>query len=204
MGRAQVPANSPIKIKKHVRAPGNRKMLKSFKKLEGNVVRMVNEFRSSRMCGRCFGPFALRTLSHRFKVCYWCWPNQNEWPDGLKLPRRIITMKSKRMLKWERRQLRDAMVENPNLVADGFVSKMICYRKNWQQNAAHNVDNNQNADCMEVDEDEDEPGPPISNVVWQRDITAAKLIMYRGMIDRKTILLAIIIICIFCSICRPL
>lgn len=184
MGAAPIAANSPIKIRKHVRCPGNRKMLKSFKKMEGNTIRMVNEFRSSRMCGRCFEPFALRTLSHRFKMCHWCEPNQNDWPDGLKLPNKIVTMKSKRVLKSERRALRNAMVENPNQDAVGFVSKVICYRKNWQRNAVHDADNNNNADSMEIDEDDDEYGQniPVATVVWHRDIPAAKLILYRGMV----------------------
>ena len=179
MGRAQVPANSPIKIKKHVRAPGNRAMLKSFKKMGHNKIRMVNESRSSRMCGRCFGFFPLSTLSHRFKVCDWCLPDNDEWPNGLKLPRKIVTMKSKRILKSERRAIRNEMIEDPNH-ADGFVSKVICYRKNWQQNAANPVINN-NAVRNDNDEDEMEgDGAPILKTIWHRDISAAKLIMYRG------------------------
>lgn len=175
MGRAQIAANSPIKIKKHVRAPGNRKMLKSFKKMEGNTIRMVNEDRSSRLCGRCIDPFPLSTLSHRFKVCEWCLPDQNEWPNGLKLPRKILTMKSRRVLKSERRAMRNAMVEDPNH-AVGFVSKVICYRKNWQQIAANQVINN-DAECEDGNDDANEP---VLKTIWQRDISAAKLIMYRG------------------------
>lgn len=169
MGAAQVAANSPIKIKKHVRAPGNRKMLKSFKKMEGNTIRITNEFRSSRMCGRCFEPFPLSTLSHRFKVCDWCWPDQNQWPDGLELPPKIVTMKSKRVLKSERRAMRNAMIEDPTH-ADGFVPKVVCYRKNWQQIAANQVNHN---------DAEREDVPPLK-AIWHRDISAAKLIMYRG------------------------
>lgn len=178
MGAAQIAANSPIKIKKHVRTPGNRKMLKSFKKMEGNTIRMVNEKRSSRLCGRCFDPFPLRTLSHRFKVCEWCWPNQNEWPDGLKLPRKILTMKNKRVLKAERRAMRNAMVEDPNH-AVGFVSKVMCYRKNWQQIAANQVINND----AEDDDGNDDANEPALRTIWQRDISAAKLIMYRGRLN---------------------
>lgn len=175
MGSAQIAANSPIKIKKHVRCPGNRKMLKSFKKIEGNTIRMVNEKRTSRMCGRCFDPFPLSTLGHRFKVCDWCWPDQNDWPDGLKLPRKIVTMKSKRVLKRERRAMRNAIIEDPNH-AEGFVSKVMCYRKNWQQIAVNQVINN---DAEREDEDDD-ANVPVLTTIWQRDIPAARLIMYRG------------------------
>lgn len=170
MGRAQVPANSPIKIKKHVRAPGNRAMLKSFHKMEGNTIRMVNEFRSSRLCGRCYSPFPLSTLSHRFKVCDWCWPDNEEWPDGLKLPTKIVTMKSSRELKSQRRAIRRAMVEDRH-GAVGFVSKVKVYRKNWQQNAA-NAAINTNAEY--------DDGAPVLKTIWHRDISAAKLILYRG------------------------
>lgn len=175
MGAAKIAANSPIKIKKHVRAPGNRKMLKSFKKMEGNTIRMVNENRSSRLCGRCFSPFRLNTLSHRFKVCEWCLPDNDEWPDGLKLPHKIVTMKSKRVLKSERRAMRALLVEDPNH-AVGFVSKVLCYRKNWQQIAANQVINN----GAEREDENNDANVPVLMTIWQRDISAAKLILYRG------------------------
>jgi hypothetical protein len=182
MGRAQVAANSPIKIKKHVRAPGNRKMIKSFNKMGCHKLRMTNENRSSRLCGRCYTPFELRTLSHRFKECEWCLPDNDKWPDGLKLPRKIVTMKSKRMLRSERRAVRNALVEDPN-EAVGFVSKVMCYRKNWQQNAANpGINNNNNAeDDEECDDDvEGDDDVPVLKTIWHRDISAAKLILYRG------------------------
>ncbi|XP_031636340.1 uncharacterized protein LOC116349170 [Contarinia nasturtii] len=195
LGAANISPNSPIKIKKNIRCPGNRKLIKSFKKMLGNVVKMVNEFRTSRLCARCFEPFPLETLGHRFKVCEWCVPDNNDWPEGLKLPEKIVTMKSKRMLLSERQELRDAMVANPNQ-AVGFVSKVICYRKNWRQNAAYDAVNNvaqlpgiirdENVidfteDYMLLDDDfyvaEEEA---ILNTIWHRDIAAAKLIIYKG------------------------
>lgn len=162
-----MPANSPIKIKKHVRAPGPRAMLKSFKKMEGNTIRMTNERRSSRLCGRCYEPFPLRTLGHRFKVCDFCLPDNDEWPITLQLPPKIVTLKSKRVLKSERRALRNASFENPH-EAVGFASKVVCYQKNWQQNAANENENDANNDA------------PALKTIWHRDIPAAKLIMYRG------------------------
>lgn len=72
--------------------------------------------------------------------------------------------------------MRNAIVEDPNH-ADGFVSKVICYRKNkWQQIAANQTINND-----EGDEDGNEnPIVPILRTIWHRDISAAKLILYRG------------------------
>lgn len=194
MGAANISPNSPIKIKKHVRCPGNRKMLKSFKKMPDNVIRMTNEFRTSRFCGRCIEPFALETLGDRIKVCEWCTPDQDDWPDGLELPEKIVTMKSKRMLQSERQEMREQIIENPNRAGDGFVSKVICYRKNWQQNAANDMDVNDvqrpgnihdeyATDFTEdyVPEDFfDRPNESFLKTVWQRDIAAAKLILYRG------------------------
>lgn len=86
----------------------------------------------------------------------------------------------------QRKVMREAMIANPNQ-AVGFVSKVICYRKNWQQNAANDVDNNAAehadvSDCTEdsMSEDSDEPMHRILKTIWQRDISAAKLILYRG------------------------
>lgn len=181
-------ANSPIKIKKHVRAPGARKLAKSFKKMSGNVIRWVNESRTSRLCARCFDPFPLNTLSHRFKVCEFCLPNQVDWPDQLKLPTKIVTKKSKRMYRTERKELREEMIRNPN-EAVGFVSKMVCYKKNWHQNLAFNLDNNVDQhpnDEIDFTEDympeefNEPPDERILNTIWHRDISAAKLILYRG------------------------
>lgn len=151
---------------------------------------MVHESRTSRLCARCFTPFPLETLSHRFKVCEWCVPDQNEWPDGLKLPTKIVSMKSKRTYQMERRERREAIIANPNQ-AVGSVSKMICYRKNWQQNELYDVDGNDaqrpdfningeydyTADYVPDDWNLDEP---ILKTIWHRDISAAKLILYKG------------------------
>ncbi|XP_055321799.1 uncharacterized protein LOC129577947 [Sitodiplosis mosellana] len=194
IGASQPPANSPIQIKKHVRCPGVRKLVKSFKKMEGNVIRFVNEARSSRLCARCFEPFPLSTLNDRVKVCEWCMPDQDDWPDGMKLPEKIVAAKSKRKLRSERRAMRQAAVQNPNQPR-GFVSKVICYRKNWQQNAANGMDDNveerrgviiHDAELGIIEyTDEYVPEDPVDDspvlkTVWQRDISAAKLILYRG------------------------
>ncbi|XP_055308543.1 uncharacterized protein LOC129572580 [Sitodiplosis mosellana] len=152
--------------------------------MEGNVIRFVNEARSSRLCARCFEPFALSTLNDRVKVCEWCMPAQDDWPDGMKLPEKIVVAKSKRKLRSERR-----------LQPRGFVSKVICYRKNWQQNAANGMDDNveerrgviiHDAELGIIEyTDEFVPEDPVDDspvlkTVWQRDISAAKLILYRG------------------------
>ncbi|XP_055308347.1 uncharacterized protein LOC129572405 [Sitodiplosis mosellana] len=194
IGASQPPANSPIKFKKHVRCPGVRKLVKSFKKMEGNVIRFVNEARSSRLCARCFEPFPLSTLNDRVKVCEWCMPDQDDWPDEMKLPEKIVAPKSKRKLRSERRAMQQAAVQNPNQPR-GFVFKLICYRKNWQQNAANGMDDNvEERSGVIIHEAElgiieytDEFVPedpvdesPVLKTVWQRDISAAKLILYRG------------------------
>lgn len=142
-----------------------------------NEVRNVNEFRSSRLCARCFTPFPLATLNHRFKVCDWCVPDQNDWPDGLKLPRKIVSKKSKRMYQMERR----AVMADPHQ-AVGFVSKVICHHKNWRQNRQHAVDQHDGDFTADYEPEDffDMPNEPILKTIWQRDISAAKLILYRG------------------------
>ncbi|XP_055320864.1 uncharacterized protein LOC129577568 [Sitodiplosis mosellana] len=160
--------------------------------MEGNAIRFVNEARSSRLCARCFEPFPLSTLNDLVKVCEWCMLDQDDWPDGMKLPEKIVAAKSKRKLRSERRAMRQAAVQNPDQPL-GFVSKVICYRKNWQQNAANGMDDNveerrgvsnHGGGIIEYT-DEYEPEDPVDDfsllkTVWQRDISAAKLILYRG------------------------
>lgn len=175
-GGAAIPPNSPIRIRGNIRAPSNRKIQKSINKMRGNVVRKVPEDRTSRLCARCFEPFPLNTLSHRFKKCDFCWPDLDEWPVTLKLPEKIVTMRSGRDYKGQRKQMREALiVDHPNQPG-GFVSKMVCYRKNWRQNAFEDLDR------VGLDFSEDVTIPAISTI-WHRDITAAKLILYKGVCD---------------------
>ena len=163
--------------------------------MTGCTVKLICEKRTSRMCARCFTPFELRTLNHRFKVCDWCLPNQDDWPDGLKLPTKIVTKKTKRKWQHDRNEMRNEWIANPNQTAAGFVSKMICYRKYWQQNVVYDVNgnyvglpnnNNNNQDDYDFTADYepedffDQPFELILNTHWHRDTTAAKLILYKG------------------------
>lgn len=157
--------------------------------MKGNVIRYVKEFRSSRLCARCFTPFPLNTLSHRFKVCDWCLPDQDDWPDTLKLPSKIVSKKCKRKWRSERGAAREAAREIPNQ-GIRFVSKVNCYRKIWQQNEANDMDDNVGIIYQDEYTTEYAAGygpkehhfdlPPVLKTVWHRDITAAKLILYRG------------------------
>lgn len=53
-GAAQTSPNSPISIKKHVRCPGNRKMLRSFNKCRHCHVNMVDEYFTSQVSVPCY------------------------------------------------------------------------------------------------------------------------------------------------------
>lgn len=96
----------------HTRATVNRKLKRSLRKTPNNVVRMTDEFRSLRKCSRGLTSFPLKTSSHWFKVCEWCVPNQDDWPNGLKLPPKIVTMKGERLYQMERQEMREAVIEN--------------------------------------------------------------------------------------------
>lgn len=85
-------ANSPIKIKKHVRCPGTRKLIEAFQK-RGCIIRMVDEWMTSQHCARCFKQFDRSTRSHRFKKCENCVPN-----PIVRLPQLIVTNVSNRQL----------------------------------------------------------------------------------------------------------
>ncbi|XP_055320564.1 uncharacterized protein LOC129577480 isoform X1 [Sitodiplosis mosellana] len=175
MGAVDMPANSPIRIKKHVRCPGNRKLAESFRKIPNTVVRQVNENRTSQLCGRCFTPFDIATQRDRMKVCEWCLPDNDDWPPNLQLPTKIVSKKSKRTLIADRQRMREAVEQDPNQ-AERFVSKVISYQKNWQQSAAIDED----ADPAEQEDAAESHDRRILKTCWHRDITAAKLILYKG------------------------
>jgi len=87
IGAAQMAPNSPIGIKKRLRCPGVRKLMNSFRKFNNCVVRLVDEYKTSQTCAKCFRLFDRRTKNDRF-VCYRCIPN------GLLLHRTSTCQKS--------------------------------------------------------------------------------------------------------------
>lgn len=168
--------NSPIKIKKHVRCPGTRKLLNAFKKRGNVVVRFVDEYMTSQLCGRCFNRFPQWTRSKRYKKCDTCIPDQR-----VGLAELIVTNVSKRAYQMQQAimQVWQQMAENGDRIAATLtqlktrrlVSKKQRFWKTWQPNGAANAGPEEDADTQ--------PQEAIKTV-WHRDISAAKLILYRG------------------------
>lgn len=171
VGRGQIAANSPIKMKKHVRCPGTRKLIRSFQNRGNCVVRMVDENNTSQ---QCLKRFPAGTKSYRYKKCTDCQPN-----PILLLPSLIVTDVSKQILQMRRtiekewRRMSNAGGIVGQIAADLFqqgtrrlVSKKKTFSKIWQPNA--NVND----------------GTETHTTVWHRDISAAKLILYRGTYER--------------------
>lgn len=106
MGAVEISPNSPIRIKKHVRCPGTRRFVNSVKKKRNCVVRYVGEDYTSQTCPRCGTRYPQHTRSDRFKTCHHCIPE-----PAFELPQIIVTQKSRRQLKVERKAFKQA---NPN------------------------------------------------------------------------------------------
>lgn len=167
------PGNSPIKVKKHVRCPGTRKLIEAFKKRANCVIRMVDEYMTSQHCARCFKQFPRATRNNRFKKCVNCVPN-----PIIRLPSIVVTNVGKRVLQMRRaiertwremREMGDAIAatlrDRPN--TEHLVSKKERFSKTWQPNAE--------------DVEMEEAAQPSLTSVWNRDIVASKLILYKGM-----------------------
>lgn len=170
LGAGHIAANSPICIKKHVRCPGTRKLIEAFKKRGNCIIRMVDEYMTSQLCGRCFKQFPRWTKPKRYKLCDDCKPNPN-----LDLPRMIVTNVSKRSLQMNRAtvQVWQEMANGGDAIAATLfqrntarlVSKKQRFWKTWTPNAV-NADTEDAAQTLKT--------------VWHRDISAAKLILYKG------------------------
>lgn len=166
-------ANSPIKIKKHVKCPGTRKLVNTFKKRANCVVRMVDEWMTSQHCGRCFTRFPQWTRPKRYKKCDNCHPDER-----LRLPEWIVTNVSKRLLQMNRTTVKmwQQMAEWGDAIAASLtgrktgrlVSGKRRFRKTWQPNA------------VEAGTEEAAQPQKVLKTVWHRDISAAKLILYKG------------------------
>lgn len=178
IGAGHFAANSPISIKKHVRCPGTRKLIGAFKKRGNCVVRMVDEYMTSQHCGKCFKRFPQWTRPKRFKLCDDCRPDENI----MRLPTAIVTNVSKRALQMQREIMRvwREMAEDGDAVAailtqrnaKRLVSKKQTFLKTWQSN-------NANAEMEDAAKAEAQPRKTVKTV-WHRDISAARLILYRG------------------------
>ncbi|XP_055302910.1 uncharacterized protein LOC129568699 [Sitodiplosis mosellana] len=169
LGAAQMAPNSPIGIKKRLRCPGVRKLLNSFKKLHNCVVVMVDEYKTSQTCAKCFRPFDRRTKKDRYKVCRQCIPHAANITTDKHLSSVIISKKSNRSYQRERRHV-VAEYERLNVhpvYSHGLVPKHNVWFKNWQLN----TDNTWN----------DSRHPHQQNTVWHRDEVAAKCILYKGL-----------------------
>lgn len=161
-------ANSPIRIKKYVKCPGTRKLVHFLKRRRNCVIRMVDEWMTSQHCGKCFTRFPQWTRPKRFKKCDNCVPD-----DRLEPAESIVTNVSKRVLQFERAIMRvwRKMAREGNEIAatlvgrnqKRLVSAKQRLRATWQPNA--------------MDAASEEAAHP---TVWHRDISAAKLILYKG------------------------
>jgi hypothetical protein len=171
IGAAQMAPNSPIGIKKRLRCPGVRRLVRSFNKLGNCVVRFVDEFKTSQTCGKCFRPFDPRTKHHRYKVCHNCKPSAevtNIWLLG----KTVISKKSNREYQKQRRSVAaDVRERNQDpIMSYGLVSKLTISFKKWRLN----------------DDNEwiDDRHPHQLKTVWHRDIVAAVCILYKGIVQR--------------------
>lgn len=187
LGAAEMSPSSPIGIKKGLRCPGNRKMLRSYKKCRDCFVNMVDEYYSSQTCGKCYSRFDRRTRRHRFKVCVDCKP----YPDEMiiPLPSMIVTLNSKR-----KRSLINFLLEtgeyndkhqsgetNPHSNQPSTTSlypKVVYYKKEWLVNSngfleytnGKQPDDDIKMECEEIRH----------KTVWHRDIVAARCILIKG------------------------
>lgn len=167
IGSATMAANSPIGIKRRLRCPGTRRLVRSFKKLGNVIVRFVDEWKTSQTCAKCFWPFDRQTKRDRYKVCPVCIPI---FPDTMRwqLPDRIIADRSNRDIERERKQaIQDGGQAGRGPRSQRLVSKINKFFKNWQLNGV--TGNWEELILSKL------------NTVWHRDIVAAKCILYKGM-----------------------
>lgn len=174
LGGAEFAPNSPISIRKHIRCPGTRKIIQAFMKRANIVIRMVDEWNTSQKCAKCFAQFPRRVKHKRYKTCHDCRPN-----PILRLPELIVTNVSKRALQMRRNIMRtwQEMRDMGNEIAETLtqsnagrlLSKKERFVKTWQINANAN-DGMENAVQLQQ----------LLKTVWHRDISAAKLILYKG------------------------
>ncbi|XP_055307219.1 uncharacterized protein LOC129571447 isoform X2 [Sitodiplosis mosellana] len=123
----EIPPDSPISIKKHVRCPGVRKTLRSIKKRRDCFIQLVDEWGTSQTDARCMNRFQNQNKAARFKKCR-CVPDARTL-----LPTKIVSKLGKTDLSIYR-QLQRAMNEEASEEDECLFPKVKCYYKNWRLN----------------------------------------------------------------------
>ncbi|XP_031616961.1 uncharacterized protein LOC116336903 [Contarinia nasturtii] len=175
IGASGSAANSPIGIKKRQRCPGTRKLVASFKKLGNVVIKFIDEWNTSQHCAKCINRFDPRTKSHRSKVCHNCLQTGYQVRDGVMiLPKVIITKMSKRQMQRLRKRKRLEQAAQPNNV----VQPIVAYPNPPQPRLVPKI-------VVLFKMELNDAGEWVyvamqTKTVWDRDIVAAKCIMYKG------------------------
>ncbi|XP_055305804.1 uncharacterized protein LOC129570270 isoform X2 [Sitodiplosis mosellana] len=123
----EVPPDSRISIKKHVRCPGVRLTLRSIKKRRDCFIQLVDEWGTSQTDARCMNRFQNQNKAARFKKCR-CVPDARTL-----LPTKIVSKLGKTDLSIYR-QLQRAMNEEASEEDECLFPKVKCYYKNWRLN----------------------------------------------------------------------
>lgn len=173
-GNGLTPPNAPIKIKKHVKCPGPRKLMKAFKRRGDCIVIPTNEDYTSQTCGTCYSRFPVWTKPDKVKVC-----NDCERKQEAMLPSKIVTQMGKRDLQEFRKIQREMNAANPNEPVP-LLAKVKTYHKRWQINPATGEIVNAAAQHLFDFDDADVERRIPHKTVWQRDVVAARCILIKG------------------------
>lgn len=161
IGAANMSPSSPIK--KYQRCPGTRKLATSLKKKRNCDIVFVDEYKTSQKCGRCFQQFPDGTRADRMKCCKRCVPLAEAEPastiTSLINKRKLVALRRKK----EEEQAQQQQGAYPQHISAVMVSKKTQLVKKTK--------------LLPVTEEE-----YVGSTIWHRDISAAKLILYKGIL----------------------
>ncbi|XP_031630192.1 uncharacterized protein LOC116345175 isoform X2 [Contarinia nasturtii] len=120
----EVPPDCPIRIKKHVRCPGVRKLMQAYKKRPYIVVVPVDEWGTSQTDARCMCRFQNQPKSAKFKMCR-CIPNAITL-----LPTKIVSKFGKTDTSTYRQLQRT--LNGAFEIEEELMSRVKPYYKKWQ------------------------------------------------------------------------
>lgn len=161
IGAANMSPSSPIK--KHQRCPGTRKLAISVKKKRNCDIVFVDEYKTSQKCGRCFQQFPDGTRANRMKCCKRCTPLDEAEPAST-----ITSHINKRKLAALRRKKKEEQGQQQQQGAypDHISAVMVSTKTQFVKKT----------NLLPVTEEEN------GSTIWHRDISAAKLILYKGIL----------------------
>lgn len=169
VGDCSTPANSPVKG--HRRSPGGKPIIRFLKQRPNTIVLKQDEFRTTRNCSRCFEELdSVESSKDRLKICKKiCKPAEDSMAAT-----EVSTYTNKQHIRWQMDKVaipKPTQTERQQRVNMNRIDR-------WTVSDKISMDERRNMASRRYERD---PSAEQRNILWNRDVNAARNIMNLGL-----------------------